>query len=62
MDDGDSHPASDNFNQIQCVEKHNLLLRPWRGAAAGYAFLCFFLLATAERRSEIYYFFRERSG
>ena len=40
MDDGDSHPASDNFNQIQCVEKHNLLL-PWRGAAAGYAFLCF---------------------
>ena len=20
MDDGDSHPASDNFNQIQCVE------------------------------------------
>lgn len=41
MDDGDSHPASDNFNQIQCVEKHNLLLRPWRGAAAGYAFCAF---------------------
>ena len=28
MDDGDSHPASDNFNQIDSVEKHNLLLRP----------------------------------
>ena len=27
MDDGDSHPASDNFNQIDSVEKHNLLLR-----------------------------------
>ena len=22
MDDGDSHPASDNFNQIDSVEKH----------------------------------------
>ena len=41
MDDGDSHPASDNFHQLHCVEKHNLLLRSWRGAAAGYAFLCF---------------------
>lgn len=41
MDDGDSHPASDNFNQIQCVEKHNLLLRLCGSAAAGYAFLCF---------------------
>ena len=59
MDDGDSHPASDNFNQIQCVEKHNLLLRPWRGAAAGYAFLCFFFLTTAERRSEYKFYQRK---
>ena len=41
MDDGDSHPASDNFYQIDSVEKHNLLPRPGKGVAAGYAFLCF---------------------
>ncbi len=41
MDDGDSHPASANFPQVNSqVFKHNLL-RAWRGAAAGYAFLCF---------------------
>ena len=41
MDDGDSHPASDNFNQIDSVEKLNLLLRLCGSPAAGYAVLCF---------------------
>ena len=38
MDDGDSHPASANFSQVNSQNcKHNLL----RTAVAGYAFLCF---------------------
>lgn len=38
MDDGDSHPASAIFPQVNSqVVKHNLP----RSLAAGYAFLCF---------------------